>query len=124
MQRFGRHEVHLASHLEIKVWHQSHTKKNRRKKYLVGSTDITLGDIFKRQDSPKSSKSRYGHRGHTLSFSLHLIRRFFQSQMPSYKQARPQPWYHEAAQLCNNHSPLGIVYFPIRLTHCNARWLL
>ncbi|KAI0749014.1 hypothetical protein BC629DRAFT_1598971 [Irpex lacteus] len=49
------HEVHHASRLEIKVWHQSHTKKSKRKRYLVGSVFLTLGDLVRRQDKPTSN---------------------------------------------------------------------
>ncbi|KAI0347642.1 hypothetical protein BDW22DRAFT_1349674 [Trametopsis cervina] len=50
-------EVHHASRIDVKVWHQSHTKKTRRKRYLIGSAYVTLGEIVKRQDRPGSDTS-------------------------------------------------------------------
>lgn len=44
-----------ASRLDIKVWHRSQTKKSRRKRYLIGSAYVTLGEIVRKQDRPGSS---------------------------------------------------------------------
>ncbi|KAI0687977.1 hypothetical protein BC835DRAFT_1419527 [Cytidiella melzeri] len=48
-------EVHHASRIDIQVWHQSHTKKSKRKRYLVGSVYLTLGDIVRKQEHPASN---------------------------------------------------------------------
>ena len=50
------YEVNHSSRLDIKVWHQSRTKKSNRKRYLVGSVFLTLADLVRKQDRPASSK--------------------------------------------------------------------
>ncbi|GBE77175.1 hypothetical protein SCP_0100470 [Sparassis crispa] len=46
-------DVGIESKLDIRVWHKSHSKsKNRKKRHLVGSVYISLGELLKKQDSP------------------------------------------------------------------------
>ncbi|KAL6303935.1 hypothetical protein BKA93DRAFT_826150 [Sparassis latifolia] len=51
-------DVGIESKLDIRVWHKSHSKsKNRKKRHLVGSVYISLGELLKKQDSPGASES-------------------------------------------------------------------
>ncbi|KAI0931091.1 hypothetical protein AcW2_000050 [Taiwanofungus camphoratus] len=42
------HDVDHATRLDIKVWHKSHSK-NRKKRHLVGSAYVSLGEVLKKQ---------------------------------------------------------------------------
>lgn len=52
-KKCNRREVHLASRLDVKVWR---AKRNKRKRQLVGSVFLTLGDLVRKQTSPGSSE--------------------------------------------------------------------
>ncbi|KIP03921.1 hypothetical protein PHLGIDRAFT_110314 [Phlebiopsis gigantea 11061_1 CR5-6] len=42
------------TNLDIKIWHKSATKKQRRKRHLVASAYVVLGELLKRQGRPNS----------------------------------------------------------------------
>lgn len=52
----SRREVHKASRLDIKVWHKSQTKKSRRKRYLIGSAYVTIGELQRGEGKPGASE--------------------------------------------------------------------
>ncbi|KAJ3541933.1 hypothetical protein NM688_g6024 [Phlebia brevispora] len=47
---FVLYDVDEATRLDIRIWHQS--GKRRRKRHIVGSAYVRLGELFKRQECP------------------------------------------------------------------------
>lgn len=54
-----RHDVDHDTRLDIKVWHKGQTKKQRRKRHLVGSAYVVLGELLRRQEQPGAGESAY-----------------------------------------------------------------
>ncbi|KZT01146.1 uncharacterized protein LAESUDRAFT_752811 [Laetiporus sulphureus 93-53] len=50
---FVLRDVHHDSRLDIKVWHKSHGK-NRKKKHLIGSAYVSLGELFKNSSAGRN----------------------------------------------------------------------
>ncbi|KAK7686479.1 hypothetical protein QCA50_010075 [Cerrena zonata] len=48
---FPLRDIDGSSYLDIKVFHKSHSK-NRRKRHLIGSAYVTIGDVLRRQSRP------------------------------------------------------------------------
>lgn len=51
-----RRDVDHSSQLDIQVWHKP-SSKNRKKRHLVGSAYVSLGEVIRKQQQPGSGMS-------------------------------------------------------------------
>ncbi|OBZ66030.1 hypothetical protein A0H81_14009 [Grifola frondosa] len=54
---FVLYNVDHKTYLDIKVWHKSQTKKKSRKRHLVGSAYVSLGEILRNQGQPMAGST-------------------------------------------------------------------
>ncbi|KAG6886933.1 hypothetical protein C0995_003103 [Termitomyces sp. Mi166 len=106
-ERFELHELHNGSHVDIRVWHRSQTKKKAKKRILVASASHTLGELVRQQEK---------EHGKELELRLHC-----QSAMKRAISSRGRP-QNGASILLRIRPPANAKQELLRLQSANDDW--